>query len=162
MRFGLDHVERRLQRLRAWCALGLFKKTPRQPTLEALTSDRPGLAVTIDVEIRETDTVRRTEQLSGLREVDQYVCLRRAPPALVTRFRRDRLIERSDTAAGLLELRAQGLERRAIFRLQASKPLKHLLSKRSTWIGGAPFDQTIQRVENFLRFIDGLGDPTGA
>src|SRR6516162_1981425 len=51
MRLGLDHVQSRLQSLRARCALGRLEEPARQPAAKALATDRPSLAMAIDVEI---------------------------------------------------------------------------------------------------------------
>jgi hypothetical protein len=56
----------------------------------------------VDVEVGEAGTVRRVEQLGGLRKVDQDVGLLRPTPARYTAFLRDRLIDRRHPAPGVL------------------------------------------------------------
>ncbi len=120
MRLGLDDVQRRLQRLRTRRAARRLEEAPRQPAAETLGADRPGFAVAVDFEVGEAGAVRGVEQFGGLREVDQDVGLRRPAPAGVAAFLGDGLVERRHAAAGLLELRAQRLERGAILLLQAA------------------------------------------
>ena len=81
MRLGLDHVERRLQRLRIRRAIGLLEEGARQPAGEALRADGPGLAMAVDVEIGVAGSVRRMEQIGGLREPEQDIGLRLRPRA---------------------------------------------------------------------------------
>ena len=64
----------------------------------------------IDVEIGEAGTIRGVKQFGGLCEIDQDVGLRWTVPARIPAFLRDGFIERRDAAAGLLQLRAQGLK----------------------------------------------------
>src|SRR5438477_4296554 len=140
MRLGFDHVECRLQRLRTRRAPSRLEEAPRKPPAKALGADRPGLAVTVDVEVGETGPIRRMEQLGGLCEVDQYVSLRRAAPAHVATFFGNRLVEGGDAAAGLLELRAQHLERGAILLFEVRESLKHFRGECCARIGGALLD----------------------
>ena len=65
-RLGLDHVERRLQRLRIWRAMGLVEEGARQPACEAFRADRPRLAMTVDVKIGVAGPVRHMEQIGVL------------------------------------------------------------------------------------------------
>ena len=58
MRLGLDHVQRRLQRLRTRRALRRLEEAARQPAAKALGADRPGLPVAVDVEVGEAGSVR--------------------------------------------------------------------------------------------------------
>ena len=112
----------------------------------------------VDVEIGEAGAVRRVEQFGGLREVDQDIGLRRAAPARIAAFLGDGLVERRHPAAGLLQLRAQRLERGAVVLLQRGKPLQHFRRERRAGIGRGPLDQSLQRIANFLGRIDGGGD----
>ena len=112
----------------------------------------------VDVEIGEAGSVRRVEQLGGLREVDQDVGLRRAAPAGVAALLGDGLVERRHPAAGLLQLRAQRLERGAVVLLQRGKPLQHLGREGRAGIGRGPLDQPVQRIADLLGRVDGGGD----
>ena len=134
MSLSLDHVQRRLQRLRTWRALRRLEEAARQPATESLGSDRPGLAVAVDVEIGEAGPVRGVEQVGRLREIDQDVGLRRTAAASVAVFLGDSFVERRHPAAGFLELRPQRLESGAIVLLQRRKPFQDLRRERSAGI----------------------------
>ena len=70
VRLRLDDIERRLQRLGTRRALRRLEIATRQPPLETLAPDRPGLAMPIDAEVGEAGAVRRVKQLGRLRQVD--------------------------------------------------------------------------------------------
>ena len=76
----------------------------------------------------------------------------------VPAFLGDGFVERGDAAAGLLELSAQRLEGGAVFLLQRREPLQHLRRERRARIGGDFLDQPVERIGDFLGFIDGGGD----
>jgi len=61
MRLGLDHVERRLQRLRAGRTTRLLEEAAGEPAAETLGADRPGFAMAVDVEVGEAGAVRCVE-----------------------------------------------------------------------------------------------------
>src|SRR5205823_2904375 len=58
MRLRLDHVQSRLEGFRTRCALRRLEKAARQPSPEALAADRPGLPMTVDMEIGEAGPIR--------------------------------------------------------------------------------------------------------
>jgi hypothetical protein len=120
MGLGLDHVQRRLQRLGTRRPGGRLEEAPRQPTAEAFSSDWPGLAMAVDVEIGEAGSVGRMKKFGGLGEFNQDVGLLWSTPAKIPAFLSDGLVERCDAAARLLELRTQRLEGSAVVRLQPS------------------------------------------
>src|SRR4051812_49510323 len=110
MRLGLDDVQRRLQRFRTRCAARLLEEAAGKPAAKTLGANRPGLAMTLDVEIGEADAVRGVEQFGGLREYNQDIGLLRPAPACIAIFFGDRIVKRRHSAPGLLELRPQPLE----------------------------------------------------
>src|SRR5688572_17779650 len=59
----LYYVERRLQRLRTRSASRCLEEAAGKPSAKALGPDRPGLAMTVDVEVGESRTVWGVEQL---------------------------------------------------------------------------------------------------
>src|SRR5262249_32266840 len=61
MRLCFDHVERRLQRLGIWRAIGLLEESAGEPAAKALGADRPGFAMTVDIEVHETGAVSGVE-----------------------------------------------------------------------------------------------------
>ena len=71
MRLGLDHVQRRLQRLRTRRALGRLEEAARQPAAEALGADRPGLAMAVDVEVGEAGAVRRVLRSDRIAKIER-------------------------------------------------------------------------------------------
>src|ERR1700677_633669 len=158
MRLGLDYVQRRLQGFRTRRASRLLEEAPGEPAAESLSADRPGFAMAVDVEVCETGAIRRMEQLGGLREVDQYVGLRRAAPAYVATFLGNRLVEGGDPAACFLQLRAQQLESGAVLLSQARESLKDFRGECGTRVGGALFGQTIQWIGNVLGCTNCAGD----
>ena len=143
MGLGLDHIQRRLQRLRTRRAFSRLEEAPRQPAAEALGADRPGLAVAVDVEIGEAGSVRRVEQFGGLREFDQNVGLRRSAPANIAAFLGDSFVECGDAATGFLEPGAQQLEGGAIVLLQRGEPLQHFAREGCARIDCRFLDQAI-------------------
>ena len=158
VRLGLDHVERRLQRLGARRSAGRLEELPRQPASEALAAHRPGLAVTVDVEIGEGCAVGRVEQLGGAGEVDQDVGLGRPPPIGVAVLLADGVVERSHAAAGLLQLRAQRLEGGAVFLLQGREAGENVGREGRAGIAGGSLDQAFQRIADLLGRLDRRDD----
>ena len=102
MRLRLDHVQRRLQRLRIGRTLCRLEEAARQPTTERSAADRPSLPVAIDVEVSEAGVVRGVKQFGRLCQVDQDVGLRRVAPAHPAILLRNRLVECRHPTASLL------------------------------------------------------------
>ena len=157
MRLGLDHVQRRLQRLRTRRAVRLLEEAARQPAAEALGADRPGLAMAVDVEIGEAGAVGGVEQFGGCASsIRMSACV--GPRPRVAAFLGDGLVERRHAAPGLLQLRAQRLEGGAIFLLQRREPLQHLGREGRARIGCGLLDQSFQRIGDVLGRVDGVRD----
>ena len=116
MGFGFDHVERRRHGFRARSAVGLVEESPRQPAVESPRTNEPRLAVALDVEVGVAGQVRRMKQVGGLGEPKQDVGLRLRPRVrdAASALFGERVVERSDAAAGALESGPQGLEGGAI------------------------------------------------
>ena len=141
----LDNPDRRLHRLGAWSTGGFFKKLQRQPAPEALGSNRPCFAMTIDIYVGERCAIRRMEELSSAREVEKNISLRRGPPA-AAEVTGQRLVECCYPASRLLEPIPQRLEGRQVFALQCSEPFQHVRHERCAGIVGGFFDQISQRI----------------
>src|SRR5262249_50632303 len=112
--------------LRTRCSLRRLKEAARQPAAEALGADRPGLAMTVDVEIGEACAVRRMEQLGRLCQLNQDVGLLRAASARVAALPGDRLVKLGHPAAGFSQLRPQRLKGGTVVFLQCAKPFERI------------------------------------
>src|SRR5436190_24358663 len=86
MRLRLDHVKRRLQRLRTRRAFCRLEEAAREPTAKALGADRPSFPVTVDIKVGKACAVRGVEQYGRLGQINQDIRLRRAAPAGVAAF----------------------------------------------------------------------------
>jgi hypothetical protein len=158
MRLRLDHVQRRLQRLGTWRALGRLVEAARQPAAEAPSADRPSLAMAVDVEIGEGAAVRGVEQLGRPRQVNQYIGLLRAAPRRFSVLLRYGLVERRYPAACLLQFCPKRFECGTIVLLQRYDPLKYFRHERRARISNGSIDQSFQRITDLLGAIDGGGN----
>ena len=158
MRLRLDHVQRRLQRLRTRRAARLLEEAAGEPAAKALGADRPGFAMAVDVEVGKAGAVRGVEQLGGLGEVDQDIGLRRPAPAWCPALLGDGVIERRHPASGFLQLRPQRLEGGAVVLLQRRERLQRLRHEGRAGIGGGLLDQSGKRIGHVLGGVDGVGD----
>ena len=94
--------------------LGAFpvasKNRRAEPAAKALVADRPGLAMSVDLQIRVAGAIRCMKKLGVCYQADQNVGLLRRAIRLVAALVCEGLVELGNPAASLLELRPQSLK----------------------------------------------------